>query len=191
MITHGTAVEGLQGGRWRVARGWPDTRVNVAIEQPEPSAAAVVVALAPAGGAEASASLRELGAIEANDAGLLTLRLHQPVRDPKDAWREVLARNPDAAWAAPSFRDASGHELLPTGVVTVRFRKQPGDKELAAFARQESLQPERRTPLVPEQASFRPRQPREVYLPELVARLAGRPDVAAAWPATKARYRKA
>jgi hypothetical protein len=73
----------------------------------------------------------------------------------------------------------------------VRFRKEPSDKALAAFARQESLELEQRTPLVPEQASFRPRQPREVYLPELVARLARRADVAAAWPATSSRYRKA
>jgi hypothetical protein len=187
---YGTPARGSEArARWRAPGGWPDTRLNVAIEQPEPSGAAVVVALAPAGGAEASASLSELGVIEANDAGQVTLRLHPP-RDPRDAWREVLARNPDAAWASPSFRDASGHELLPTGAVTVRFREEPSEKALAAFARQESLELERRTPLVPEQASFRPKQPREVYLPELVARLAGRPDVAAAWPATKARYRK-
>ena len=185
------AGKGFRGtGALARGEGWPDTRLSVAIEQPEPHGAAVVVALAPAGRAEASASLSELGVIEANDAGQVTLRLHQPPRDPRDAWREVLARNPGAAWASPSFRDASGHELLPTGAVTVRFRKEPSDKALAAFARQESLELERRTPLVPEQASFRPRQPREVYLPELVARLAGRPDVAAAWPATKARYRK-
>jgi hypothetical protein len=187
---YGTAVDTPRArGRWRAAGRWPDTRLNVAIEQPEPSGKAVVVALAT-GRAEAGTSLDELGAVEANDAGLLTLRLHRPVRDPKDAWREVLARNPAAAWASPSFRDASGYELLPTGAVTVRFREKPSDKALAAFARQESLELERRTPLVPEQASFRPRRPREVYLPELVARLASRPDVAAAWPATKARYRK-
>jgi len=181
---------GFWGGEgWRAAGRWPDTPLSVAIEQPEASADALVVAL-PAAKAEAGGSLGELGAIEANDSGSVTLRLHRPARDPKAAWREVLARNPDAAWASPSFRDASGQELLPTGSVTVRFRKKPSDQALAAFAGQESLELERRTPLVPEQASFRPRQPREVYLPELVARLAGRPDVAAAWPATKARYRK-
>lgn len=142
----------------------------MAIEQPEAAGDALVVALKD---------------------GLRTLRLREPARDPKDAWREVLAKNPEVAWAAPSFRDASGNEMLPTGVVVVRFRKKPSATELAAFVKEESLELERRTPLVPEQASFRPRQPREVYLPELVARLARRPDVAAAWPATSARYRKA
>ena len=62
----------------------------------------------------------------------------------------------------------------------VRFHEAPSAKALGAFVKEESLELERRTPLVPEQASFRPRQPREVYLPELVARLARRADVAAA-----------
>jgi hypothetical protein len=163
----------------------------VAIEQPEAAGDALVVALGGSGKAEAGAGLAELGALEASDSGRLTLRLREPARDPKHAWREVLAKNPDVAWASPSFRDASGNELLPTGAVGVRFREEPSAKALAAFAREESLELERRTPFVPEQASFRPTQPREVYLPELVARLARRPDVAAAWPATKARYRKA
>jgi hypothetical protein len=162
----------------------------VAIEQPEASGDALVVALGTAEKTETGARLSGLGAIEAGDEGRLTLRLREPARDPKDAWRGLLARHPEVAWAAPSFRDASGHELLPTGAVVVRFRKEPSAKALEAFAKEESLELERRTPLVAEQASFRPRQPREVYLPELVARLARRPEVAAAWPATKARYRK-
>jgi len=163
----------------------------VAIEQPEAAGDALVVALKDAESGGAEASLDTLGKLEASGSGLRTLRLREPVRDPKDAWREVLAKNPEVAWAAPSFRDATGNELLPTGVVVVRFRKKPSATELAAFAKEESVELERRTPLVAEQASIRPRQPREVYLPELVARLARRPDVAAAWPATSSRYRKA
>jgi len=162
----------------------------VPIEPPEPSGDALVVALKREK-AEAGTALSSMGQVESSDAGRLTLRLRERARDPKDAWRELLARNPDVAWAAPSFRDASGNELLPTGTISVRFRKQPSASALAAFEKEESLELERRTPLVPEQASFRPRQPREVYLPELVARLARRADVAAAWPATSARYRRA
>jgi hypothetical protein len=163
----------------------------VAIEQPEAAGDALVVALKDTERGGAEASLDTLGKVESSGSGLRTLRLREPARDPKDAWREVLAKNPEVAWAAPSFRDASGNELLPTGAVVVRFREKQTAKTLAAFAKEESVELERRTPLVPEQASFRPRQPREVYLPELVARLARRPDVAAAWPATSARYRRA
>jgi hypothetical protein len=163
----------------------------VAIEQPEAAGDAIVVSLKDAERGGAEASLDALGKLEAGGSGLRTLRLRQPARDPKDAWSEVLEKNPEVAWASPSFRDASGNELLPTGAVVVRFRKEPSATALGAFVKEESLELERRTPLVPEQASFRPRQPREVYLPELVARIARRPDVAAAWPATSARYRKA
>jgi hypothetical protein len=162
----------------------------VAIEQPEAAGDALVVALKDTERGGAEASLDTLGKLEAGGSGLRTLRLREPARDPKDAWREVLAKNPEVAWAAPSLRDASGNELLPTGAVVVRFRAKPSARALAAFAKEESVELERRTPLVPEQASFRPRNPREVYLPELVARLARRPDVAAAWPATSSRYRK-
>ena len=162
----------------------------MAIDQPEAAGDALVVALEGPEKAGADAGLSALGELEAN-GGRLTLRLREPARDPKQAWREVLARSPDVAWASPSFRDKSGNELLPTGAVVVRFHKEPSAKALGAFVKEESLELERRTPLVPEQASFRPRQPREVYLPELVARLARRPDVAAAWPATSARYRRA
>lgn len=162
----------------------------MAIEQPEASGDALVVALEGPEKAGADVGLSALGELEAN-GGRLTLRLREPARDPKQAWREVLARSPDVAWASPSFRDKSGNELLPTGAVVVRFHKEPSAKALGAFVKEESLELERRTPLVPEQASFRPRQPREVYLPELVTRLARRPDVAAAWPATSARYRRA
>ena len=162
----------------------------MAIEQPEAAGDALVVALEGSEKAGADAGLSALGELEAN-GGRLTLRLREPARDPKQAWREVLARSPDVAWASPSFCDKSGNELLPTGAVVVRFHKEPSAKALGAFVKEESLELERRTPLVPEQASFRPRQPREVYLPELVARLARRPDVAAAWPATSARYRRA
>ena len=162
----------------------------MAIEQPVAAGDALVVAMkSEARGAEAS--LSTLGELDASGSGLRTLRLREPARDPKDAWRELLAKNPDVAWASPSFRDVSGNELLPTGAVVVRFREKPSAKAIAAFSKEEKVELERRTPLVPEQASFRPRQPREVYLPELVARLAGRADVAAAWAATSSRYRKA
>jgi hypothetical protein len=89
------------------------------------------------------------------------------------------------------FHDADGNELLPTGAVGVRFRRKPSDRALEEFARDEGMALERRNEFVPEQATFRPRQPREVYLPDLLAKIVSRADVAAAWPATLSRYRKA
>ena len=172
------------------ARIGEESGARVAIEKPVAAADALVVAL-KAEGRAAERQLAALGRIDSVDARRWTLRLETPARNPRQAWRAVLAQNPEAEWVAPAFRDASGNELLPTGAVAVRFRKKPSDRALEAFARDEALELDRRNEFVPEQATFRPREPREVYLPDLVAKLARRPEVAAAWPATSSRYRKA
>src|SRR5262249_2405155 len=142
------------------------------------------------GGGAAAKGRAALGRLDSAGASRWTLRLHTPARDPRQSWRDVLALHPEAEWVAPAFHDASGAELLPTGAVVVRFRKKPSDRALEAFARDEALELERRNEFVPEQAAFHPREPREVSLPDLGAKPAGRPDVAAAWPATSSRYRK-
>jgi hypothetical protein len=167
-----------------------ESRGRLAIEKPVAAADALVVAL-KAEDRSAEKQLAALGRIDSVGVRRWALRLHAPGRDPRQAWRAVLAQNPEAEWVAPAFRDASGNELLPTGAVAVRFRKKPSDRALEAFARDEALELDRRNEFVPEQATFHPREPRDVYLPDLVAKLASRPEVAAVWPATSSRYRKA
>jgi hypothetical protein len=162
----------------------------VAIENPVAAADALVLAFKDGDERAIRGPLRGLGELQASGPRLWTLRLKQPARDPKQAWRAVLAEHPEVAWVAPAFRDASGNELLPTGAVVVRFHKKLSDRALEAFASEEALELERRNEFVPEQASFHPHAPREMYLPELVAKLAGRAEVRAAWPATSSRYRK-
>ncbi|HSD66556.1 MAG TPA: hypothetical protein VLF95_07635 [Vicinamibacteria bacterium] len=122
--------------------------------------------------------------------GIVALRLKSPAKDPRAAWRDTLVRCPDAKWAAPVLRDADGNELWPTGALVVRFRTRPSAKQLDGFAAEERLVIEARNELVPEQASFRPRQPRAEYLPDLVAQVGRRDDVAAAWAGTASRYRR-
>jgi hypothetical protein len=163
----------------------------VAIENPVAAADALVVALKDAEGRAARGQLAALGELQASGTQLLTLRLKDPVRDPRKAWNTVLSQSPDALWVAPVFRDGSGNELLPTGAVGVRFRHKPSTRALEAFAADHGMELERRNEFVPEQAVFRPRQPREVYLPDLIAKIATRAEVASAWPATSSRYRKA
>jgi hypothetical protein len=163
----------------------------VPIELPVPAADALVVAMTDAEGRSAASRRSSLGELQqAGSTRLWTLRLRKPAREPRQAWLKVLAENPGATWVAPAFRDASGNELLPTGAVAVRFKKKLSDRALEAFARDEALELERRNEFVPEQASFHPRTPREVYLPDLVAKLARRDEVAAVWPVTSSRYRK-
>ena len=163
---------------------------RVAIEKPVAAADALVVAL-KAEGRAAEKRLASRGRVDSAGPQRLTLRLDAPARDPRQAWRAVLAENPEADWVAPAYRDAAGNELWPTGAVVVRFRRKPSDSALEAFARDEALELDRRNEFVPEQASFRPKAPREVYLPDLVAKLSSRAEVAAAWPVTSSRSRKA
>jgi hypothetical protein len=162
----------------------------VAIEKPEAAADAVVVALRDAEGRAPRGRLATLGRLEPSGPKLWTLRLKQPARDAKQAWSTVLRESPDAHWVAPAFRDAHGNELLPNGAIVVRFRKRLSDRALEAFAEDNGMRLERRNDFVPEQATFRPCEPREVYLPELVARIELCADVGSAWLATVSRYRK-
>jgi len=163
---------------------------GLTIENPEAAAEALVVALSEAADDSARRALAGLGELQPGAAKLWMLRLASAPRDPKAAWSRVLERCPDARWAAPVLRDAGGNELLPTGTIAVRFRGRPSDRALEAFAEREGMRLERRNEFVPEQAIFRPRNPREVYLPELVSSLAERPEVTAAWAATTSRYRR-
>lgn len=159
------------------------------IQLPTAGADAVAVALAEEEAAAAK-GLAALGRVEPLAQGIVALRLKSPGGDPREAWRDILARCPEAKWAAPVLRDADGNELWPTGALVVRFRRRPSARQLDGFAAEEELVIEARNEFVPEQASFRPRRPRGQYLPDLVARVARRDDVAAAWAGTASRYRR-
>jgi hypothetical protein len=161
----------------------------VPIQLPTAGADAVAVALAEEEAAAAE-GLAALGRVERLAQGIVALRLKSPAGDPREAWRDTLARCPEAKWAAPVLRDVDGNELWPTGALVVRFRRPPSAKELDGFAAAEELVVVARNEFVPEQASFRPRRPRAAYLPDLVARVARRAEVVAAWAGTASRYRK-
>lgn len=162
----------------------------MSIKLPTAGGDAVAVALGTEGPAAVESQLTALGRVEPVIQGLVALRLETPAEDPRAAWRDTLARCPEAEWAAPVLRDADGNELWPTGALIVRFRRRPSDKQLDAFAAEEGLVVGARNEFVPEQASFRPRHPRAEYLPDLVARVARRGEVAAAWAGTASRYRR-
>jgi hypothetical protein len=162
-------------------------------EQPAPATDAVVVEVAAERQHSGLPALRELGETETLEAaGAIVVRLRPPHgNDPRAACRLVLAACPEAAWAAPMLRDADGNELLPTGSVAVRFKKRPTERELEDFAARHALGVERRSEFVPEQASFRPLNPRKVYLPALVEALGRDPELRLAWVATRSSYRRA
>jgi len=162
----------------------------VSIQLPTAGADAVVVAFGADEAATARTRLAALGRVEEIAEGVVALRLKAAADEPRTVWRDILAHCPESKWAAPVLRDADGNELWPTGALIVRFRRRPSDKQLDAFAAEEGLVVGARNEFVPEQASFRPRQPRAEYLPDLVARVARRAEVAAAWAGTASRYRR-
>jgi hypothetical protein len=152
----------------------------------------LVVAVDAKGARKLREALAPIG--ELTDLGSKELVLLRPAArhaSARAAWSDVLGRMPDAAWAAPILKNSDGKELYPTGSLTVRFRKRPTEPALRTFARKHGLALENRNEFVAEQASFRPLRPREAYLPDLVEKLAGLPEVAAAWASTLSRHRRA
>jgi len=89
----------------------------------------------------------------------------------------------------PLLRDRDGVAHYPTGEVTVRFDRSPADTALRAFAKAHRVRLARRNALEPRQAVFAPVA--HEWLPDVVARLAGAPGVARAWPVTVSRYERA
>lgn len=106
--------------------------------------------------------------------------------DAEHRWRTLA--DGGAEWAAPVLESPDGQESYPTGDVVVRFAEAPSDDELARWGEREHLSLVGRNRYVPEQASYRPERPASVFLPGLCARVESRPEVAAAWPGTRARY---
>jgi hypothetical protein len=153
---------------------------------------AAVVAFAPGREAAVRDALAHAGDVSPLDApGSVVVRLRHRSASPHEAWSAMLASCPEALWVAPVLRDSAGNELFPTGAVTVRFRSRLADAALGAFAASLAFTLERRNEFVPEQATFRPREPRGVFLPDLIDRITQLPEVAQVWAATVSHYRYA
>jgi hypothetical protein len=121
-----------------------------------------------------------------------TMVVPQPENtDPRDSWRRLIDQFPSAAWVSPVVVDASSEPHYPTGDVTVRFHARPSDADLETFAEHNGLELRARNEFVPEQASFRPRDARGTYLPDLVDGLERDDIVKTAWLNTKSAYKRA
>jgi hypothetical protein len=155
------------------------------------SSEGVVVALKSEGAREAESALSSLGPTETLGDRLRLVRPRAAAKSARALWIQALRRAPEADWACPMLNDAAGHELYPTGALVVRFRDRPSREVLRKVGEPTVLTVEDRNEFVPRQVTLRPRRPREVYLPALVARIARRPEVESAWLATRGRYQRA
>jgi hypothetical protein len=79
---------------------------------------------------------------------------------------------------------------FPTGEVSVRFNEPPSESELDQFAARFELRFVKGNEFVPAQIVFVRAHPMEVFLPELIERLARSDAVRAAWAITVSRYRR-
>ena len=128
---------------------------------------------------------------ELDGSGLRIVQLKDAEPNPRTAWRTLLDADPSLEWAAPVLIDRDQHAHFPTGDVSVRFDHALAIEELEHFAAEHRVRVLARNEFVPEQVSFRPLQPREEYLPDLVRAIGDAPGVRAAWANTSSRYQRA
>jgi len=160
-------------------------------ESLEPAAHQFVIHLA-----RASASLPEqiagLGRVTKLDEDQSRFLLEVESRGAaKESWRSLTRQLGEAAFAYPVLLDRQGMAHYPTGEVTVRFRGAPAPGELQEFAARHQLRLLRANEYTPLQFVLEPLDRADLFLPDLVARLAGAPGVHSAWANTVSRYRKA
>jgi hypothetical protein len=152
----------------------------------------VVRRLSPKDPAGALDKLRECGTLDAvPGSDLFMLRIRQPEEDPKEAWRKVSACLPPGYWVSPVLIDERGQWHLPTGELSVRFRKEPSPTELKGFAESCHLVLRSRNEFVRSQAVFKIDQPEDRYLPEVVNEIQAEPAVELAWSNTLSQYKRA
>jgi hypothetical protein len=111
--------------------------------------------------------------------------------DPRESWRRLVEEHPSAAWVSPVLLDDGQIPHYPTGDISVRFMKPPSDEDIEVFSDRNRLEVRSRNEFMPEQVSFRPRDRRATYLPDLVEQIDHEDDVESAWLSTKSVYSRA
>jgi hypothetical protein len=156
-----------------------------------PSPSEFVVNLSEGGVEEALAS----GASELKPGPMLddeTFLVESPSSDdPRSTWQRLVDQFGSATFVSPVVVDDGSVPSYPTGDVTVRFQKPLSDGDLEAFAASNDLVLKSRNEFVKEQASFRPRDRRGTYLPDLVEQLERDEGVGAVWLNTRSVYKRA
>ena len=90
----------------------------------------------------------------------------------------------------PVLIGEGGERFIPTGEIVVRFKHALDAGEFAQFARRHGLGAGVRNKWSPRQGAFAVRGDDARFLPEIVARIAADEAVDAAWPDTRAHFRR-
>lgn len=110
--------------------------------------------------------------------------------DPRALREKIRHAVGDEVLVVPVLIGEGGERLIPTGEIVVRFKRALDDGELAQFAQRQGLGAGVQNKWSPRQAAFAVRGDDARFLPEIVARIAADEAVDAAWPDTRAHFRR-
>jgi hypothetical protein len=131
----------------------------------------------------------ELPAEPAGSTGLFVFRNATPAADAREEWHRLIREYGDRIeFAAPVMVDRQGRQMLPTGRMVVEFYNSPTSETLEQLQNAYGLRYLTTNEFKKEQVSFEARDPKAVYPPDLLAKLASDSRVKLAMPETMARY---
>ena len=110
--------------------------------------------------------------------------------DPRALREKIRRAAGDEVLVVPVLIGEGGERFIPTGEIVVRFKRALDAGELAQFARRHEVGAGVRNKWSPRQAAFAVRGDDARFLPEIVARIAADAAVDAAWPDTRAHFRR-
>jgi len=133
----------------------------------------------------------EVPAEPAGSTGLYVLSNDTPSADPRQEWDRVMREYGEHMdFVSPVLVDDHGRHMLPTGKIVVQFRDAPSEEALRQFEETYGVQYLKTNEFKREQLTFKPRD-KEIYPPDLIARLKSDSNIKLAEPETMARYSRA
>jgi len=130
-----------------------------------------------------------LPAEPAGSTGLFVFHNATPVSDAREEWHRLIREYGDQIdFAAPVIVDSQGRQMLPTGRIVVEFYNLPSNETLEQLQNTYGLRYLKTNEFKKEQVSFEALDPKAVYPPDLLAKLASDSRVKLALPETMARY---
>lgn len=130
-----------------------------------------------------------LPAEPAGSTGLFVFSNATPAADAREEWNRLIREYGDQIeFAAPVIVDSQGRQMLPTGRIVVEFYNSPTNETLEQLQNTYHLRYIKTNEFKKEQVSFEALDPKAVYPPDLLAKLASDSKVKLAAPETMARY---
>ncbi|PZD70392.1 hypothetical protein C1752_13118 [Acaryochloris thomasi RCC1774] len=108
----------------------------------------------------------------------------------RQGWEFLQQYLTDQEAVEPIMIDEAGHNLIPTGAISVRFTNVSTETEIEKFSCQFNLILEKVNQYIPQQLIFRPLKLSEIFLPDLIQSISKIKGVEAAWANAYARYQR-